>query len=433
MIIFSKVISHRLSYIADFFSRQLTGQPVILTDQPDEYLSAGLPRLNYSHEQLSAEEIWIRPHTLLFETGIRSQDTVCSDFNDCRIFFVTGGDLPFDPLAAGFYLLSRYEEYLSSPPDEFGRYHHRESLAFREGFLDKPMVEYWIRLLRIQLHNKFPEAILHQPKFQFLPTYDIDEAYAYRYKSWWRSAGAATRDLLTFRFGNFVKRRNVIDQQEPDPYDAFSWMDDLHRPHHLQPRYFFLVAARNGQYDKHILPGETAMQTLIARLAEKYPVGLHPSWQTGDEPSLLLQEKETLEKITKLKITASRQHYLRMKIPVTYRLLLEAGIHEDFSMGYGNINGFRASVSLPFFWYDLEKEQQTPLQVFPFCFMEANAYFEQKRSTIEALDEMHYYFRELKKVQGKMVTIWHNTFLGTDPLYRGWREIYAQFVKEVSG
>jgi hypothetical protein len=44
---------------------------------------------------------------------------------------------------------------------------------------------------------------------------------------------------------------------------------------------------------------------------------------------------------------------------------------------------------------------------------------------------MCHYYNEVKKVNGSLISIWHNTFLGTDPTFAGWREVYAQFVKKV--
>jgi hypothetical protein len=64
--------------------------------------------------------------------------------------------------------------------------------------------------------------------------------------------------------------------------------------------------------------------------------------------------------------------------------------------------------------------------------MEANSFFEQKLTPHQALDELHDYFSIIKSVNGLMITIWHNTFLGTDQLYSGWREVYDQWVDEMS-
>jgi hypothetical protein len=223
----------------------------------------------------------------------------------------------------------------------------------------------------------------------------------------------------------------VLDNKEADPYDSFGWIDDLHRPYQLKPYYFFLVASKTKKYDRNILPSETALQTLIRQHVEKYSIGIHPSWQSGDNPSLIRKEIETIEQIARIKITSSRQHYIRFTLPGTFMQLLEAGIKEDFSMGYGSINGFRASIASPFYWYDLEKEEQTHLLLYPFCYMEANSFFEQKQTPLQAFEEMLYYYNIVKSANGTLITIWHNTFLGTDEFYKGWREIYHKFFIQV--
>ena len=99
-------------------------------------------------------------------------------------------------------------------------------------------------------------------------------------------------------------------------------------------------------------------------------------------------------------------------------------------MGYGSINGFRASVASSFYWYDLEKEAATALRIFPFCFMDANSYYEQKYTAGQAMNELMHYYHLIRKVNGLMVTVWHNSFLGTDPQFAGWREVYETFLRE---
>jgi hypothetical protein len=100
-------------------------------------------------------------------------------------------------------------------------------------------------------------------------------------------------------------------------------------------------------------------------------------------------------------------------------------------MGYGSINGFRASVTSPFFWYDLESEKQTILLLYPFCFMEANSFYEQKYSTQKAFEELKHYFDIVQSVNGTLITIWHNNFLGTARQFKGWREMYEKFISSV--
>lgn len=431
MIVYAHQITERLRYLTDFIGKELIGEAPVLTANPGDFFAYAGVKINYSDKRITDDELWLPPVHLLFETGIKEQAIDCFDRNGQKAFFKTAGDLGFDVFAATFYLLSRYEEYLPHQKDMYGRYAHENSLAYREGFLNKPVVNVWMKELRGMLREKFPNFQFPDPSFTFVPTYDIDEAYSFKYKTWQRSAGGAVRDLLNGRFRRFTQRRRVLNHKEADPFDSYSWLNDLHRPYQLKPRYFFLVAEKNGKLDKNILASEPALQTLVRQHAEKYSIGVHPSWQSGDDELLLKKEKETIEHITGIKIIASRQHFIRFNLPGTYRQLIAAGIAEDFSMGYGSTNGFRASVASPFYWYDLEREQRTRLLLYPFCYMEANSFYEQKYIPVQALEEMRHYLYEVKKVNGTLITIWHNTFLGTDPVFGGWREVYAQFVKEV--
>ncbi len=433
MLLYSLSITHRLKYISDFIGKELSGAAFQLTDDKAVYQNYPDLKINYTPELIAGDRFWLAPHSLLFEKGIQQQAIDCFEENGHKAFFKTNGDFPFDIFAAAFYLLSRYEEYLPHQKDMYGRYAYENSLAFRKQFLDIPLVNIWLLQFRKKLEEQFPAFSFHPTPFTFLPTYDIDEAYSFKHKEWWRSAGSAIKDLLKGQWKRFWLRRAVLNNKTPDPFDSYDWMDNLHRPYKQKPRYFFLVPEKTGKFDRNILPAESAMQVIIKKHAEKYSIGVHPSWQSGDHPGLIKKEIQTIEHITQLKVVASRQHFIRFTLPVTYHHLSEAGIKEDFSMGYGSINGFRASVASPFYWYDLEKEETTYLLLYPFCYMEANSYYEQGHTPEQALEEMRHYYKEVKAVDGMLITIWHNTFLGTDKKFKGWRETYLQFFNEVNG
>lgn len=431
MIVFANTLTHRLKYISDFIGHEIIGKAFDVTHNAEEFINYAGAKINYSAVPLAPDEFWIKPSPLLFEMGIQPQEIECFEVNGYKAFYRTAGDFPFDVFAATFYLLSRYEEYLPHDKDMYGRFAHENSLAFKENFLTLPVVNSWLKDLKERLNEKPAFFTTHYSAFTFLPTYDIDEAYSYKHKVWWRSAGAAIKDLLKGKFDRFAVRRKVLNNKIADPFDSYSWIDDLHRPHHVKPSYFFLVPKSTGKYDRNILPTEIALQTIIKQHAEKYAVGVHPSWQSGDDPSLIKEEKEWIEHITTTKVTSSRQHFIRFTLPHTFRQLIDAGIKADFSMGYGSINGFRASVASPFYWYDLEKEEITHLLLHPFCYMEANSFYEQQFTPAQALEEMRHYYKVTKAVDGTLITIWHNTFLGTDEKFKGWREVYRQFFEEI--
>lgn len=431
MLLYTSSINSRVKYISNFVVKELTGSDCKLTADIAFFKSFEGSKINYSENKITEDECWLQPHTLLFEKGIQQQQVECFEVNGHKAFFKARGDFSFDIFAATFYLLSRYEEYLPHTKDMYGRYAHENSLAYKEQFLHIPLINIWLQHFGQILQLKFPGFTIHHSPFTFIPTYDIDEAYSYKHKEWWRSAGAAMKDLLKGKWNKFSQRRNVLNNKNPDPFDSYDWTDNLHRPCKLKPRYFFLVPDKTGKYDRNILPTKTAMQVLIKQHAGKYAIGVHPSWQSGDEPALIQKEIKTIEHITQQKVIASRQHFIRLSLPQTYRLLIEAGIKEDYSMGYGSINGFRASAASAFYWYDLEKEEETYLQIFPFCYMDANSFYEQKFTPQQAVEEMQKYYKAVKAVDGMFITIWHNTFLGTDEKFAGWREVYADFFKSV--
>ena len=157
---------------------------------------------------------------------------------------------------------------------------------------------------------------------------------------------------------------------------------------------------------------------------------MHPSYETNSSPELFEQEQNILLAIIGKEISASRQHYIKLALPQTYRKLIELGIQQDYSMGYGTHLGFRAGTSRPFYWYDLQEEQQTTLQVFPFSFMDTTTRYELNLSVDEAFEKLNKLKGRLQKVGGLLITVFHNFSLGTDKEWEGWAEAYADFIKK---
>jgi hypothetical protein len=426
VLIYTHTTSPRLQYICNFIFTELLGNQFTITIDSEEFANYKGVKINYSNQQFEFTTFTIQPHTLLFETGIKEQVADCFATNGCKAFFKTAGsDFSFDVFAASFYLLSRYEEYLPHTKDIYGRYAHENSLAFKEGFLDVPVVNIWIKDFALVLKTKYSIFKAQYPTFRFVPTYDIDIAFSYKHKGLLRNIGG-------FLKSPGLERLKVIMGLQKDPFDSYAWLNQLHQKNNLPATYFFLIAEKNAQYDKNILPHKNVMWQLVKQHVKKYSVGIHPSWQSGDQPALLKKEKAYLEAMGETKITTSRQHYIRFNLPEGYQKLIEAGITDDYSMGYGSINGFRASVATDFFWYDLQQEQQTGLRLHPFCFMDANSFYEQQLTAEQAYEEMLHYYHACKAVDGKLITIWHNNFLGTAAEFKGWREVYEKFIAGIA-
>lgn len=430
LLLYCQKLTPRLQYIVNFFSAEIFDTPIRITADKEAYAASEGARLNYSPETIIEGEFMVVPTSLLFESGIRPQATTCFEAGFYKAFFPASGDLPFDIFAASFYLLTRYEEYLPYEKDVFGRYGHTNSIAFKEGFLHLPLVNNWIQEFKAALMRRFPGMVFKKNTFSNIVTYDIDMAYSYLHKGFIRNLGGAVRSVFRGQWPMLWERVLVLLRLKQDPFDCYELLDALHLYCRLKPYYFFLAAKETSQYDKNLSTDVKAFRNLIEYYAATYHTGIHPSWQSVDNPALLKEELEWMEVVADKKIINSRQHYIRFALPQTYRQLIDAGIRNDFSMGYGSINGFRASVCSSFYWYDLEKDAATDLHIHPFCFMDANAFYEQRYSPGQAYAELMKYYDEVKKTNGMLITIWHNNLLGAGLQTKGWREMFELFMRE---
>jgi len=433
LLIYTTENKNRFSYIAEVLFTCVLPVEFKITHSASDFASYSGTKINYSGSRFANDEIWIQPHALLTENSISKQQIDCFEWHGLKVCFKTVGDIPFDIFAASFYLISRYEEYLPHEKDEYGRYAHKNSVAYKKSFLHLPLINMWMKELQDFFKGKFLLLTFNSSLLTFIPTYDIDIAYAYKGKGVFRNIGGFYKELFTGKWKQLAERANVYSGWKDDPFDTYNWLDDLHEKYALKPIYFFLLADKNKQYDKNISPETKLMRDLVQEHAAKYQIGIHPSWQSGDDENMLDKEINTLKNITGKPVQLSRQHYIRMDIPGTYRLLVSKGIIEEYSMGYGSINGFRASVASPFYWYDLENDIKTSVLIRPYCYMEANSFFEQHYSTQEAAAELQQYHDVVKAVGGQLITIFHNHFVTEQPQWTAWRRMYAAFLEKNFG
>lgn len=430
LLLYSKQLSPRLQYVARFIAGyfQLDAQ---ITTEENFFASFTGPKICYHPAVVSSRLVWIQPHAFLFQNNIAPQTIFVFEKNNSPAFFKTDDGYGFDLLSAIFYLLSRYEEYLPHKKDKYGRYDHRQTLAFQNNFLHLPLINSWLENLRQELEKNCLVSIVKK-QFHFVPTYDVDIAWCYRHKGWQRNVGGALQSLLKGNISAVKQRINVLAGREEDPFDVYDDLRQLHERYSLRPVYFFHVGTRRNRYDKAVNVHAHEFKSLVRTIGANYEVGLHPSWASNDDVKQLSSEKNFLESVIEKKVVHSRQHYLKFDLPQTFRNLIQRGITDEYSMGWGGSNGFRASVAAPFFWYDLEREEETVLRLHPFPFMEATSLHEQGYNAAEALAEMKKYCKVISEYGGVYYVVWHPHFLSSLPLYQGWRQAYENFLEAVS-
>lgn len=427
MLIYSEHITPRLTYIAnELFNRRL-GIDVKVTSSVNEIEQYQGAKINYSHHVLSGC-LHIKPHDILFDTGIVNYSISAKHHHEWdTLIWEQQGSIPFDVLAASFYLLTRYEEYLPHKVDDHGRFHPEQSLAIEYGFIETPLIDKWALLVKQTLENQFGIIPCNPPSYRFLSTIDIDTAYLYKGLENLRQLRKTIKSATLLRFDKLAEQVQVLHRNAQDPYDTYEYLDDV-----IKDRKFlyFILCGGETEFDEAIPLETPEMQALIQQLAERYPLGIHPSYASYDNHSLIASEKTALENASGKKIYQSRQHFLRFKLPHTYNALIEQGITEDYSMGYAKACGFRASTAHPFLFFDVEQNQVTTLMVYPTTIMDVSLKLVMNLTISSALQKVEQLIQEVKQVNGMFISLWHNSNLSETNEWLEWREVFEKIHNE---
>ncbi|PJA07029.1 MAG: hypothetical protein COX70_08320 [Flavobacteriales bacterium CG_4_10_14_0_2_um_filter_32_8] len=428
ILIYSHKITPRLNYIFKTIFLDILQVNVAFTNRIEAFENSENVKINYSTTPLNSG-LFFQSSPLLFETGIKEQTITIFEFEGNTCFFKVGKDsqFPFDPFAASFYLISRYEEYLPHINDKDERFLASESLAFQNNFLATPVVNYWINAIEKKVETHYPNFKFKKRTFKFIPTIDIDNAYAYRHKGFIRITGGLLKSLL--KEHNFMKRLKVILGQLPDPYDTFNYQHEIHKKYNTSPIYFFLLGDY-GLNDKNIPVKNKTFISLIKSISDYYEVGIHPSHASNYNLKTLSTEIRRLQNITHRKTTKSRQHFLKLNFPNTYRHLIDNNIQADYTLGYSEKNGFRASICNPFYFYDIDTEVETKLKLYPFTLMDATFQYYEKSSPEIATTQIKEFIQKVKDVNGTFISVWHNESLSDEGIWEGWKKVYEQMLNE---
>lgn len=421
--------SPRLQYIASLILGEILGLQWEITT--DKRKTRKRPVINYSDDNI-AGAFRIIPETLLFEKGIKQKDISVTSYNNLPLFFSSKGvsDFPFDVFAASFYLVSRYEEYSGVMCDEHGRFRASSSVAYRNGFLNMPVVDLWAWELAKAFIRKFRDVAVRRTEFRSMLTIDADEPYAYLGRNLFSSIGAIVGDM-TSRKANIYGRFRTVTHEENDPYDVFAYITGIIQKKGTDAGFFFPVGD-HSRYDKNPSWKFPAYRTLISGISENYKTGLHPSYYSFSQKKVLDKEKQRLAKVTGQDVLTSRFHYLRFRFPESYRQLNEIGITEDYSMGYADEPGFRAGIARPFYFYDVIEDRTTSLRIFPFMVMDETLFNHKNLDKDAALDFLNRIICDVRKAGGTFISIWHNTSLLENGESRVKREVFELMLEYMS-
>ena len=113
ILFYSEEITPRIEFITQLIFTKIHRVEVSFTTNQAEFVYSELPKINYSHNKLD-DGIYLKPHGLLSQSTLVKVDVKPFEYNNYAVFFESSPDsvFPFDPFAASFCLVTRYEEYL---------------------------------------------------------------------------------------------------------------------------------------------------------------------------------------------------------------------------------------------------------------------------------------------------------------------------------
>lgn len=441
LLFFTSSVSSRIQYIVRLLFEEISGLNVTFTLSKEEYLSFAGPKMAYCRED-PGDGFFLESSGLLFEKEIFPHEVAARHYRDIPILFESavpalsgssGGDtaFPFDILAASFYMVSRYEEYLPFESDKYGRFPATSGMAYRAGFLGIPIVNIWLKLFMERLRLKYPSLMTHQEPYRYLPTIDIDHAYAYRYRSLFRTMGGIGRSLVQGRPGEVLDRFRALAGLSDDPCDTFSFIRSLHERHQLSTICFLLFADYGGD-DNNITVTGKGMLDLVKSLSGWSALGVHPSISASDHLPRLEAEIRGLAQAAGKGITRSRQHFLRFRLPETFRQLERLGITDEYSMGFASHPGFRAGIAHPFNFFNLAGNAETTLRIHPVQVMDVTFRDYLRLTPTESLQQIKQIIGQVRLYNGEFVSLWHNESLSDTGRWKGWRHLYEEVIKEAT-
>lgn len=422
--IHSKSVGPRFQYVFSHVFEKVVGWPIEVHTEIRSFDACEGPKLNYSETEcpgsyqivpaglLETESKEIGPKPVEVELGI--------------VAFGADGEMGFDPFSFIFFLLSRMEEYQPELEDEHGRFPTSHCWMVRNESEKVPIVEVIIKHLVDELRKRWSTLSAHRPESLSVVTFDIDNGLKYAGREYWRAFGSFMRDVLAFRLTEIRRRLAVHLFGAPDPYEIDQLM---RRAEQDADRVitFFLVGDRSTHDHAVSIRGDRMAKKLngICTWSE---IGLHPSYRSMGDEAMIIEELQRLTEGSGKTVEMSRQHFLRFRLPVTYRLLAKAGMKEEHSMGFHDRIGFRAGTCTPFKWYDLEGECTTELVIHPFTVMDSALCYKMRLSVAEAIEQVIDMKRKVRSIGGTFTTIWHERFLAGTGAEQGWDDLFNAVV-----
>ena len=347
--------------------------------------------------------------------------------------------IPIDIFGSAFYMLTMYEEMINYSSTEDKYFSAFSSYAYKNDFLDRPIVDEYLEILRSSINYIWKDINLNKiTERRVNITCDIDRLYFYS-----ENRLRASRQLLTNQYRKQIKQdfylqyklffKSIYGDYKYDPFiKNIYWIMQQNEKFGNKVTFYFLTQFEN-KYDGFYNLNSRSFRKLIRDIHKRnHTLGLHLNYDSYISSEKTFKQTQVFMNILKdeniyINDLVSRQHYLRWKNPITARNCESANIKIDSTIYYPEFPGFKLGTSRDFKYFDLLKREKLSLIERSLIVME-DSVFDKFYLGLDYSDIAFSIINNLKKKSlkygGQFTMLWHNSALNNPKA----REFYLALI-----
>lgn len=338
-----------------------------------------------------------------------------------------------DILGTVFFLLSRWEEMILPDRDRYGRFPASASAMFRQGILDRPILDEYGLLIRAWLELAFPECRPTQRSFTFQISHDIDTLRQFQNARKFFGSLFETlyrrRSLSQFLDTLRITLEQILSKIGIGQGVGIHQLINLSREYNIETT-FYLMSGNKGSLDYGYDYDIREVANLVAYLGiEAHEVGLHANPDSNKDNFLLRKDKSYLERILRHRIYTCRVHYLSFEIPSLWKNLEDAGLTRSSNLAYAEHEGFRCGTSHPFHPFDIQNDREMDIEETPLIIMDSTLIDYRKFEPANGKKRILELAAKCKRTGGTFTLLWHNTSLRGPRM--DWGVVYQEVLEEL--
>jgi hypothetical protein len=320
-------------------------------------------------------------------------------------------------------MLTRWEEYVNKERDEHDRFPGSASVAFKNGFLHRPVVNEYVEMLWVLLQKLGFKYKRKQRSFELVLTHDVDHL----------NYPGTCRIIL----GDMLKRKNLKLAQKhieyfwkfgSNPYDYFDFLMTSSEKLGLKSHFYFMSSDSKLPRDPGFYLKDKRFKSKISEIRKRgHIIGFHPGYYTFNDDDRWRYEKQLLEEAVQQEIVEGRQHYLRMDVTKTLPIWENNNMKIDSTLSFADKEGFRCGTGDIFPVFDFLNRMQLQLKECPLILMDGTLQQHQEYSREQVIDISQNYISVGKKYNTLITLLFHNSsFIGE---WEGYDSIYREILK----